>query len=66
MDFSLSEEQRALQDLARNFAEKEIAPHADQWDEESYFPREVIKKMGELGFFGTLIPENTGERVWDF
>jgi len=60
MDFLLSEEQRALQDMAKSFAEKEIAPYADKWDEESYFPREIINKMGGLGFFGTLIPEKYG------
>ncbi len=60
MDFSLSDDQKAFQESARNFAEKEIAPYADKWDQESYFPRDVIKKMGDLGFFGTIIPEKYG------
>lgn len=60
MDFSLSDEQKAIQDMAREFAENEIIPYADKWDEKAYFPREVIDKMGELGFFGTLIAERYG------
>lgn len=60
MDFKLSDELQAIRDTARDFAEKEIAPFADKWEEEHYFPREVIKKMADLGFYGTLIPEEYG------
>jgi len=60
MDFKLSEELQAIRETARDFAEKEIAPFADKWDSEHYFPREVIKKMADLGFYGTLIPEEYG------
>jgi len=60
MDFKLSEELQAIRETARDFAEKEIAPFADKWDAEHYFPREVIKKMADLGFYGTLIPEEYG------
>ncbi len=60
MDFALTEEQKAMQEMARSFAEKEIVPFADKWDEEHHFPIEIIKKMGELGFFGTIIPEEYG------
>ena len=60
MDFKLSEELQAIRETARDFAEKEIAPFADKWETEHYFPREVIKKMGDLGFYGTLIPEEYG------
>jgi glutaryl-CoA dehydrogenase (non-decarboxylating) len=60
MDFKLSEELEALRQTARNFAEKEIAPYVDKWEKEHYFPREVIKKMANLGFYGTLIPEEYG------
>lgn len=60
MDFSLSDELLAMREMARNFAEKEIVPYADKWDEEHYFPREVIRKMGDLGFFGCIIPEEYG------
>jgi len=61
MDFALSEELQMLQDMARDFAAEKIAPFADEWDENHYFPyEEVIKPMGELGFFGTVIPEEYG------
>ncbi len=58
MDFQLSKELEMLRKAVREFATKKIAPNADQWDREHYFPyEEVIKPMGELGFFGTVIPE---------
>jgi len=58
MDFGLSKEMEMLRKAVREFATKKIAPYADQWDAEHYFPyKEVIKPMGELGFFGTVIPE---------
>ncbi len=61
MDFALSEELQMLRDTARQFAQEKIAPYADKWDEEHYFPyEEVVKPMAELGFFGTLIPEEYG------
>jgi len=61
MDFSLSEELRMLQELVRDFADQQIAPHADRWDAEHYFPyEEAVKPMGELGLFGTVIPEKYG------
>lgn len=61
MDFKLSTELEMLRKAVREFATKKIAPNADQWDEEHYFPyKEVMKPMGELGFFGTVIPEEYG------
>ncbi|MFC1825133.1 glutaryl-CoA dehydrogenase Acd [Thermodesulfobacteriota bacterium] len=61
MDFALSEELQMLREMARDFATEKIAPFADEWDEKHYFPYvEVIKPMGELGFFGTVIPEEYG------
>jgi glutaryl-CoA dehydrogenase (non-decarboxylating) len=60
MDFKLSEELQAIRETARDFAEKEIIPFADKWENENYFPREVIKKMADLGFYGTLVPEKYG------
>ena len=53
----MTEEQQQIRDLAREFAENELRPHAEQWDRESHFPREVIGKLGELGFLGMLLPE---------
>ena len=61
MDFKLSEEMEMLRDMARDFAAEKIAPYADEWDEKHYMPYdEVIKPMAELGFFGTVIPEEYG------
>jgi glutaryl-CoA dehydrogenase (non-decarboxylating) len=61
MDFALSDELQMLQEMARDFASEKIAPFADEWDENHYFPyEEVVKPMGELGFFGTVIPEEFG------
>ena len=61
MDFGLNEELQMLRDMARDFAAEKIAPNADKWDEEHYFPyEEAMKPMGELGFFGTVIPEEYG------
>ena len=60
MDFELSEELIAVRDLAREFAEKEIAPTAAQDDKEHKFRKDLLLKMGELGFFGSVIPEKYG------
>ncbi len=61
MDFQLSEDMQMLRDTVRDFGAEKIAPFADKWDEEHYFPyEEAMKPMGELGFFGTVIPEEFG------
>ena len=61
MNFKLSKELEMLKKAVREFAAKKIVPHADQWDQEHYFPyKEAIKPMGQLGFFGTVIPEAYG------
>ncbi|MBW1837063.1 MAG: acyl-CoA dehydrogenase family protein [Deltaproteobacteria bacterium] len=61
MDFMLSKELEMLRKAVREFATKKIAPFADAWDSEHYFPyKEVIKPMAELGFWGTVIPEAYG------
>jgi glutaryl-CoA dehydrogenase (non-decarboxylating) len=61
MDFTLNEELQMLRDMARDFAAEKIAPFADEWDEKHYFPyQEAMKPMAELGFFGTVIPEEFG------
>ncbi|MGD1148564.1 MAG: acyl-CoA dehydrogenase family protein [Thermoanaerobaculaceae bacterium] len=49
-----------VRDLVRNLALTEIAPHAREWDERSQFPREVVRKLGELGLLGVLVPEEYG------
>jgi glutaryl-CoA dehydrogenase (non-decarboxylating) len=61
MDFGLSKELTMLKKAVAEFAKKKIAPYADQWDAQHYFPyEEAVKPMGELGFFGTVIPEAYG------
>ena len=61
MIFELSKELKMLQKAVREFATKNIAPNADQWDADHYLPiKEVLKPMGELGFFGAVIPEEYG------
>ena len=60
MDFELSEELVAVRELAREFAEKEMAPTAAKDDKERNFRGDLVKKMGELGFYGSVIPEEYG------
>jgi short/branched chain acyl-CoA dehydrogenase len=60
MDFDLTPEQRAIQQLAREFAEGEVRPKAEEMDREERFPYELVAKMGELGFFGLPFPEDAG------
>lgn len=61
MDFELSSELKMLQESVRDFAAKKIAPFVDEWDASHYFPyEEAIRPMGELGLFGSIIPEEYG------
>jgi alkylation response protein AidB-like acyl-CoA dehydrogenase len=60
MDLKLTEEHKLLQDMARDFAQKEIAPIAAEIDESGRFPVETVRMMGELGFMGIEIPEEYG------
>ena len=52
MDFNLSEQQRMIRDMARDFAQKSIAPVAAELDHAERFPAEIVGQMGELGFMG--------------
>jgi len=54
----LTEEQRLIRDTIRDFATKELLPYAAEWDATASFPREAIKKMGQLGLMGMLVPAN--------
>ena len=56
-DLQLTSEQREIQQLAREFARSEITPHAAQWDRDAHFEPSLVKKLGDLGFLGMLIPE---------
>ena len=60
MDFTLSEEQQAFRDLARSFAENELAPHAAEWDRDCTFPVEALRKAAALGFGGIYVREDVG------
>lgn len=60
IDFSLSEDQVALKNLAHDFAEKEIRPHAEHYDQTGEFPWPVLQKAWELGLMNTHIPQNYG------
>jgi alkylation response protein AidB-like acyl-CoA dehydrogenase len=60
MDFEYTAEQIHLRRAVREFAHAEIAPHVLDWDENQTFPLEVIKKLGELGYLGSIFPEEYG------
>lgn len=60
MIFDLTETQLMIQETARKFAEEEIAPSSIERDEHGIFPHEIVKKMGELGFMGMIVPEEYG------
>jgi alkylation response protein AidB-like acyl-CoA dehydrogenase len=62
----LTDEQREIRDLARRFADEEIAPNAAAWDREHSFPHEVFAHLGELGLMGVCVPEEHGGAGADF
>jgi butyryl-CoA dehydrogenase len=66
MDFELSEEQEAFRKVVRDFAEAEIAPHAEEWDRTHHFPVDAVLAMGELGLFGLPFPVEYGGSGADF
>ena len=66
MDFELTEEQRAVRDLCREFAQDVVAPAAPALDREHRFPYEIVRQMGELGLFGLPFPEEWGGAGGDF
>jgi len=66
MEFILNDQQQMMQKLFRDFAQKEIAPNAADYDATARFPADNIRKMGELGFMGIPIPEEYGGAGADF
>ena len=60
MEFDYTPEQIQLRKSVREFAQSEIAPHVMEWDENQTFPLEVVKELGELGYMGSIFPENYG------
>ena len=66
MQFDLTDEQEAFRKVVRDFAESEIAPHAEAWDRDHTFPSDVVRAMGDLGLFGLVFPEEYGGSGADF
>jgi alkylation response protein AidB-like acyl-CoA dehydrogenase len=60
MNFDYTPEQEAVKGMMEEFTSKEITPYAAQWDKEEAFPWDAVKKMGQLGIFGTALPEEYG------
>ena len=60
LDFELNENQRMIGQMIRDFGAKEITPFRKEWDDQSFFPLEVFKKLGELGLMGVLVPTEYG------
>ena len=60
MDFELSKHQKMIQKEVRRFAQEELAPRYNQWDREKRYPRELVKKMGGLGFIGVSVSQQHG------
>jgi len=66
MDFRLTEEQRLVQETARDFVDKEIIPHARDWEANGEIPRSLYDKMGKLGFLGAPVPQKYGGAGMDY
>jgi butyryl-CoA dehydrogenase len=60
MDIQLTDEQRQVRDLCREFAARELAPNARRWDVEHQFPREAVKQLAEMGLMGVAVPAEWG------
>lgn len=60
MNFSFTDDQKLIRDTVRQFMEAEMRPHIREWDREEKFPREQLRKLGEMGCCGMLIPEEWG------
>ena len=66
MEFELSADQRAIQALARELAEAEVAPFAPEWNRAHRFPLDLLGRLGELGLMGVCVPEELGGAGADF
>ena len=65
-DIELTEEQRMIRDMARDFARSEVAPHAQAWEKAGWIDDAVVAQMGELGLFGLPFPEEYGGQGGDY
>ena len=65
-DFELTESQRVVRATARDFARREIAPHVQKWEKEGSYPKEIVMRMGELGFLGAFVPQEYGGAGLDY
>lgn len=65
-DFELTESQRVVRATARDFARREIAPHVQKWEKEGSYPKEIVTRMGELGFLGAFVPQEYGGAGLDY
>lgn len=61
-----TEDQRMIRDMARQFAQNELAPHAAQWERDKWIPDAVVTQMGELGLLGMMVPEEYGGSYSDY
>ncbi|AKX59107.1 acyl-CoA dehydrogenase [Thiopseudomonas alkaliphila] len=65
-DLDLTEEQRMIRDMARDFAKSELIPNAEQWEKEGWLDQQILKQMGELGFLGMMVPEEWSGSYIDY
>ena len=66
IDDLLNEEHKLVRQSVRDFVKKEITPHIEEWAQEAHFPREMVKKFGDVGAFGPTIPEQYGGGGMDY
>lgn len=62
MNFNLTENQRMIQEMTRDFAKQRVLPYRNEWDDKEHFPIDILKEAGELGLLGVLVPEEYGKR----
>ncbi len=65
-DIDLTEEQRMIRDMARDFAAAELAPNAERWEKDGWLDDQVLRQMGELGLLGMMVPEEWGGSYIDY
>lgn len=65
-NFELTDRQKAVRAMARDFAQKEILPNVQQWERDGCYPKDIVKKMGDLGMLGVFVPEGYGGAGLDY